>query len=59
MLTQMKNRMLVQKNYTGGEGCTIRTKELSNLLEEFCRSIVMNGEIEMRTRCEELSYQIQ
>jgi hypothetical protein len=55
MLTQIKNRMLVIKTLTGGEGIIIRTKDLNSILEDLCRSIIKNGEIEMRTRCEHLS----
>ena len=58
MLTSIKNRMLVIKTLTGGEGIIIRTKDLNSILEDLCRSIIKNGEIEMRTRCEHLSLQI-
>lgn len=58
MLTQIKNRMLVIKTLTGGEGIIIRTKDLNSILEDLCRSILKNGEIEMRTRCEQLSLQV-
>jgi len=44
--------MLVIKTLTGGEGIIIRTKDLNSILEDLCRSIIKNGEIEMRTRCE-------
>lgn len=58
MLTQMKNRMLVTKALTGGEGFTIRGKDLTLILEDLCRSIVKTGEIEMKTRCADLIQQI-
>lgn len=58
MLTSIKNRMLVIKTLTGGEGIIIRTKDMNSILEDLCRSIIKNGEIEMRTRCEQLSLQI-
>lgn len=58
MLTQLKNRMLVIKTLTGGEGIIIRTKDLTTILEDMCRAILKNGEIEMRTRCEQLALQI-
>jgi len=58
MLTQLKNRMLTIKTLTGGEGIIVRTKDLVPILDELCRSIVINGEIEMRTRCEQLTSQI-
>jgi hypothetical protein len=44
--------MLVVNTLTGGEGIIIRTKDLNSILEDLCRSIIKNGEIEMRTRCE-------
>ncbi len=50
----MKNRMLVTKALTGGEGYTIRGKDLTSILEDLCRSIVKYGEIEMKTRCADL-----
>jgi hypothetical protein len=43
---------------TGGEGVIIRTKDMNTILEDLCRSIIKNGEIEMRTRCEQLSLQL-
>lgn len=58
MLTAIKNRMLVIKTLTGGEGIIIRTKDMNSILEDLCRSIIKNGEIEMRTRCEQLCLQI-
>lgn len=54
----MKNRMLVTKSLTGGEGFTIRSKDLTGILEDLCRSIVKTGEIEMKTRCADLIQQI-
>lgn len=50
--------MLPIKTLTGGEGLIIRTKDLSSVLEEFSRTIIKNGEVEMKTRCEFLSSQI-
>jgi hypothetical protein len=37
---------------TSGTGIVISVKDLNECLEEICRSLVKNGEIEMRTRCE-------
>lgn len=54
----MKNRMLQIKTLTGGEGLIIRAKDLTGILEDLCRAIIKNDEIEMRTRCEQLSIQI-
>jgi hypothetical protein len=53
-LTQIKNRMLTIKTLTGGEGIIIRTKDLLTILDEFTRGIIKQGEIEMRTRCDNL-----
>jgi hypothetical protein len=55
----MKNRMLSYRQLTGGEGVIIRNKDLQSIIEEFTRSIVKDGEVEMRTRCESLHIQIQ
>lgn len=53
-LTQIKNRMLTIKTLTGGEGIIIRTKDLLTILDEFTRGVIKQGEIEMRTRCDNL-----
>lgn len=58
MLTQFKNRMLEIDTITSGKGVIISTKDLTECLKECARSIVKNGEMEMRTRCEFLSNQI-
>lgn len=50
--------MLTIKTLTGGDGIIIRTKDLIGILDDFTRGIVKNGEIEMRTRCDNLTYQI-
>jgi hypothetical protein len=50
--------MLSIKTLTGGDGIIIRTKDLIGILDEFTRGIVKNGEIEMRTRCDNLTSQI-
>ncbi len=52
MLTQFKNRMLEIDTITSGKGVIISTKDLTECLKECARSIVKNGEMEMRTRCE-------
>ena len=58
LLTQIRNRCLLVNNVTSGEGMLIRTKDLSQILQEFSRQIVKQGEIEMRTRAEYLGKQI-
>jgi len=55
MLTQIKNRCLEIETLTSGVGVVISSKDLNECLEECCRSLIKNGEIEMRTRCEHLS----
>ena len=57
-LSQMKNRMLSIKNLTGGEGVMISKKDLLTILDDLCRSLIKSGEIEMRTRCQQLTAQI-
>jgi ABC-type cobalamin transport system ATPase subunit len=54
MLTQIKNRCLEIETLTSGVGVVISSKDLNECLEECCRSLIKNGEIEMRTRCEYL-----
>ena len=46
--------MLPIKTITGGEGIIIRTKDLTSVLDEFSRTIIKNGEVEMKTRCDYL-----
>jgi hypothetical protein len=55
MLTQIKNRCLEIQTLTSGVGVVISSKDLTECLEECCRSLIKFGEIEMRTRCEHLS----
>jgi hypothetical protein len=55
MLTQIKNRCLEIETLTSGTGIVISSKDLNEVLEECCRSLIKYGEIEMRTRCEYLS----
>lgn len=55
MLTQFKNRCLPVETLTSGQGYLISHKDLNECLNELCRSLVKFGEIEMRTRCEQLS----
>ena len=55
MLTQFKNRCLPVETLTSGHGYMISHKDLNECLRELCRSLVKFGEIEMRTRCEQLS----
>ena len=55
MLTQIKNRCLEIETLTSGVGVVISSKDLNECLEECCRSLIKNGEIEMRTRCEYLT----
>jgi len=55
MLTQFMNRCLPIETLTSGAGFTISAKDLSECLTELCRSQVKSCEIEMRTRCEQLS----
>jgi ABC-type cobalamin transport system ATPase subunit len=50
--------MLEIDTLTSGKGVIISSKDLNECLKEMSRSIVKNGEIEMRTRCEYLSLQI-
>lgn len=50
--------MLEIDTITSGKGVIISTKDLTECLKECARSIVKNGEMEMRTRCEFLSNQI-
>jgi len=40
---------------TSGHGVMIPTNDLNEVLRELCRSIIKYGEIEMRTRCADLS----
>jgi hypothetical protein len=45
---------------TSGTGVVISSKDLTECLEECCRTLIKTGEIEMRTRCEHLyQYQFQ
>ena len=55
MLTQFMNRCLPIETLTSGAGFTISAKDLNECLNELCRSHVKSCEIEMRTRCEQLS----
>lgn len=55
MLTQFMNRCLPIKTLTSGEGYSISEKDLNECLSELCRAQVKACEIEMRTRCEQLS----
>lgn len=55
MLTQFMNRCLPIETLTSGAGFTISAKDLNECLNELCRSHVKACEIEMRTRCEQLS----
>lgn len=55
MLTQFMNRCLPIETLTSGAGYMISGKDLSECLNDLCRSIVKTCEIEMRTRCEQLS----
>lgn len=57
-LSQIKNRMLTIKTLTGGEGVVIRLKDLLTILDDLARGIIKHGEIEMRTRSEQLTAQI-
>jgi hypothetical protein len=50
--------MLEIDTLTSGKGVIISSKDLTECLREFARSIVKNGEVEMRTRCEFFSLQI-
>ena len=59
MLTQMKNRMLTIKTLTGGEGLTIRAKDLTGILEELCRSIIKSDEYQSKSRAEPLQLQVE
>lgn len=54
MMTQLKNRCLEIETLTSGHGIVISSKDLNETLKELCRGIVQYGEIEMRTRCEQL-----
>ena len=54
MLTQLKNRCLEIETLTSGHGVVISSKDLNEVLRELCRAIVQNGQIEMRSRCEQL-----
>ena len=54
MMTQLKNRCLEIETLTRGHGSVISSKDLNETLKELCRGIVQYGEIEMRTRCEQL-----
>lgn len=49
------NRCLPIETLTSGAGFTISAKDLNECLNELCRSHVKSCEIEMRTRCEQLS----
>lgn len=49
------NRCLSVQTLTSGRGFMISSKDLNECLLEFCRSITKYCEIEMRTRCEQLS----
>lgn len=49
------NRCLPIETLTSGAGFTISAKDLNECLNELCRSQVKACEIEMRTRCEQLS----
>jgi len=55
MLTQIKNRCLEIETLTSGVGVVISSKDLNECLEECCRSLIKDGELEMRKRCEHLS----
>ena len=55
MLTQFMNRCLPIETLTSGAGFTISAKDLNECLNELCRAHVKACEIEMRTRCEQLS----
>ena len=50
--------MLTIKTLTGGEGVVIRLKDLLTILDDLARGIIKHGEIEMRTRSEQLYAQI-
>lgn len=54
LLTQIKNRYLEIETLTSGTGIVILSKDLNECLEEYCRSLIKYGEIEMRTSCEYL-----
>lgn len=55
MLTQFMNRCLPIETLTSGAGFTISAKDLNECLNDLCRAHVKSCEIEMRTRCEQLS----
>ncbi|CDW82479.1 UNKNOWN [Stylonychia lemnae] len=56
-LTQIKNRCLEIETITSGLGMVISQKDLNECLDEACRAIVKQGEVEMRTRCETFAMQ--
>lgn len=51
-LTQIRNRCLEIETLTSGVGVVISKKDLNECLEEACRGILKQDEVEMRTRCE-------
>lgn len=55
MLTQFMNRCLPIETLTSGAGFTISAKDLNECLNDLCRAHVKSCEVEMRTRCEQLS----
>jgi hypothetical protein len=55
MLTKIMNRSVEIETLTSGVGRLISTKDLGSCLVDCCRDLVKNGEIEMRTRCENLT----
>jgi len=55
MLTQFRNRCLIIETLTSGQGVVISSKDMNECFRELARSLVKNTEIEMRTRCEQLS----
>ena len=55
MLTKIMNRSVEIETLTSGSGRLISTKDLGSCLVDCCRDLVKNSEIEMRTRCENLT----
>ena len=55
MMTQLRNRCLEIETLTSGNGVMIPTKDLNATLQDLCRNIIKYNEIEMRTRCSDLS----
>jgi len=56
-LTQIRNRCLEIETLTSGVGVVISKKDLNDCLEEACRGILKQDEVEMRTRCEAFALQ--